>query len=143
MSQNRKENDAQSRSYKEFKKNAERKIWEDNLKALEDESKRSLFPAKDDHRIPPHDELWKKGMVKNIDGKVLREEDDSLSEDDLYNLTISFENLMPETVGWIMGRMNSYIHIASVVDIEPVTEARKGWRHLLEAYDEPNIGSED
>lgn len=120
MQKNRSEDDAQNESYNEFKKNSERKIWEDNLKALEDESKTPLFPAKDDNRIPPHDELWKKGMMKNIDGKVLREEVDSLSDDGQYDVTIYFGNLTPEGVGWIMGKMNSYIHMARTIDITPI-----------------------
>lgn len=155
MSKNRSEDDAQNQSYNEFKKNAERKIREDNLKALEDEAKRPLFPAKDDlwkkdrahinQMLTPLDELWKKGMVKNVDAKVLREEADpegvreevdSLSEEDRYDVTIYFDNLTPETVGWIMEKMSLYIHNARSVNIEPVKEFQKGWRHDLEAYDE-------
>ena len=47
MYQIRSEDDFESQSYKEFKKNMERKIREDNLKFLEDEAKRPLFPTKD------------------------------------------------------------------------------------------------
>lgn len=120
MGQNRSEDDAQKQSYNEFKKNAERKIWEDNLKALEDESKRSLFPVKDDNRIPPLDELWKKGMAKKADPEGVREEVDSLSDDGQYDVTIYFGNLTPEGVGWIMGKMNSYIHMARSIDITSI-----------------------
>ena len=136
MQQNRSEDDAQNQSYNEFKKNAERKVREDNLKAIEDEANHALFPAKDNHKLTPINELWKKGMEKKADAESVQEEVDSLSDDGRYDVTISFENLMPETVSWLMGKMNSYIHMARFVDIEPVKEPRKGWRHALEAYDE-------
>lgn len=124
MQKNRSEDDAQNESYNEsyneFKKNSERKIWEDNLKALEDESKTPLFPGQDDNRIPPHDELWKKGMVKKADPESVREEVDSLSDDGQYDVTVYFGNLTPEGVGWIMGKMNSYIHMARSIDITSI-----------------------
>ena len=70
--------------------------------------------------------LWKKGMVKNADPESVREEVDSLSDGGRYNVTISFENMSPEGVSWLMGNMNSYIHMARFVDIEPTEEPRKG-----------------
>ena len=120
----------------------DRKVREDNLKAIEDEANYALFPAKNDNKLTPINELWKKGMEKKA-AEDVQEEVDSLSDDGRYDVTISFENLSPEVVSWLMGKMNSYIHMARVVDIEPVTEARKGWRHALQAYDEPNIIFED
>lgn len=121
----------------------DRKVREDNLKAIEDEANHALFPVKDNHKLTPIDELWKKGMEKKAAAESVQEEVDSLSDDGRYDVTISFENLSPEVVSWLMGKMNSYIHMARFVDIEPVTEPRKGWRHVLEAYDEPNIVFED
>lgn len=50
----------------------------------------------------------------------LWEEVDSLPEGGRYDVTISFENLTPEAVSWLVGNMNSYIHMARIVDIEPV-----------------------
>ena len=143
MSKNHSEDDAQNQSYNEFKKNAERKIREDNLKALEDEANYALFPAKDDHKLTPINELWKKGMEKKAATEGVREEVDSLSDDGRYDVTINFENLTPEVVGWIMGKMNSYIHMARFVDIVPNKEPRKGWRHVLEACDDPYIVIKD
>lgn len=142
MQQNRSEDDAQNQSYNEFKKNAERKVREENLKAIEDEAKRSLFPV-EDNKLTPINELWKKGMEKKADRERIQEEVDSLSEDDRYDVTIYFDNLTPETVGWIMEKMTSYIHNARSINIEPVKEPQKGWRHALEAYDEPNVVFED
>lgn len=131
MQKNRSEDDAQNESYNEFKKNSERKIWEDNLKALEDESKTPLFPGQDNdlwkkdrvkinEMVTPLDELWKKGMAKKADPESVREEVDSLSDDGQYDVTIYFGNLTPEGVGWIMGKMNSYIHMARSIDITSI-----------------------
>lgn len=91
-----------------------------------------------DRKITPHNELWEKGMLKKPDPEGVREEVDSLSDDGRYDVTISYENLTPEVVGWIMGKMDSYIHMARSINIKPVEKPRKGWRHLLEAYDEPD-----
>lgn len=87
--------------------------------------------------------LWKKRMLENANRESVQEEVDSLSDGGRYNVTISFENMTPEVVSWLMGNMNSYIHMARFVDIEPVKETRKGLHHTFEAYDETNAVSED
>ena len=118
----RPEDDIQSQSYMEFKENMERKIREDNLKAIEDEMNRPLFPKKDSPQPTTLGDLWKKGMAKKADPEDIQEEVDSLSEGGRYNVTISFENLTPEVVSWLMGNMNSYIHMARHIDIEPTKD---------------------
>ena len=70
--------------------------------------------------------LWKKEVLKNADRESVREEVESLPEGGRYNVTISFENKSPEVVSWLIGSMNSYIHMARFVDIEPTEESRKG-----------------
>ena len=118
----RPEDDIQSQSYMEFKENMERKIREDNLKAIEDEMNRPLFPKKDSPQPTTLGDLWKKGMAKKADPEDIQEEVDSLSEGGRYNVTISFENLTPEVVSWLMGNMKSYIHMARHIDIEPTKD---------------------
>lgn len=107
------EDDAQKQSYNEFKKNMERKVREDNLKAIEDEMKRPLFPN-------TFTDLWKKGMAKNANPEDVREEVDSLPDGGLYNVSIRFENMTPEVVSWLMGSMDSYIRMAREIKIESV-----------------------
>lgn len=134
----RPEDDFQSHSYNEFKKNTERKVLEDNLKAIEDEAKRPLFHTKEKPHPTTLGDLWKKGMAKKADPEDIQEEVESLSEDGRYNVTISFENMTPEVVSWLMGNMKSYIHMARHIDIEPTKEPRKGWGHIPFGYDDPN-----
>ena len=64
--------------------------------------------------------LWKKRMLENANRESVQEEVDNLSDGGRYNVTISFENMTPEVVSWLMGNMNSYIHMARFVDIEPI-----------------------
>lgn len=73
-----------------------------------------------DRKIVPLDELWEKGMSKKADPEGVREEVDSLSDDGQYDVTIYFEDLTPEVVGWIMGKMNSYIHMARSINIKSI-----------------------
>ena len=73
MPKNYSVDDIHSLSYNEFKKNMERKVREDNLKAIEDEMKRPLFPN-------TFTDLWKKGMAKNANPEDVREEVDSLPD---------------------------------------------------------------
>lgn len=63
----RPEDDFESQSYKEFMENMERKVREDNLKAIEEEAKRPLFPTKDYPQQTSLSDLWKKGMAKKAD----------------------------------------------------------------------------
>lgn len=63
--------------------------------------------------------LWEKGMAKKADRKSVQEEVDNLSDGGRYNVTVYFENMTPEVVSWLMGNMNSYIHMARFVDIDP------------------------
>lgn len=118
MNHIRSEDDFESQSYKEFMSNTARKIREDNLKAIEDEMNRPMFPKKDTPQPTTLGDLWKKGMAKKANPEDIQEDVENLSEDGRYNVTISFENLTPEVVSWLMGNMKSYIHMARHIDIE-------------------------
>ena len=85
------------------------------------------MPYANENRDPfKYRNLWKKEALKNADPESIREEVDSLPEGGRYNVTISFENKSSEVVSWLLGSMNSYIHMARFVDIEPTEEPRKG-----------------
>ena len=49
----------------------------------------------------------------------IKETVDALSDGVAYNVSITFENMSPEVVSWLMGNMNSYIHMARHISISP------------------------